>query len=79
MIPSKFEQYTRCYGGGGGGGSVKPVKPPSPTTAAENIAKTRILERNRNAKGYGSTLIGSLQAVKDTSNTGSLLKQLLGQ
>ena len=79
MISSKFEQYTRCYGGGGGGGSVKKPKPPSPTTAAENLAKSRITERNRAAKGYGSTLIGSMQAVKDTTSSGSLLKQLLGQ
>ena len=79
MIPSKFEQYTRCYGGGGGGGSVKPPKPPSPTSAAENLAKSRITERTRAAKGYGSTLIGSMQAVKDTTSSGSLLKQLLGQ
>ncbi len=78
MIPSKFEQFTRCYGGGGGS-TPKPPKPPSPTSAAENVAKARITDRNRTAKGYGSTLIGSLQAVKDTTSNGSLLKQLLGQ
>lgn len=79
MIPSKFEEFTRCYGGGGSPKPPKAPPPPSPTTAAENVAKNRILERNRTAKGYGQTMIGSLQAVKDTTSNGSLLKQLLGQ
>ena len=60
MIPSKMDLLMRCHGGGGGPKPIKPPKPPSPTEAAENLAKSRILTRQRNAQGFGSTLIGTL-------------------
>ena len=77
MIPSKMDLLTRCHGGGGGGGKVKPPPVPSPTTAAENIAKNRILERQRSARGFGSTLIGSLANLQQDKQQ-SLFSKILG-
>lgn len=73
-----MDLMTRCYGGGGSAPKVKPPKPPAPTEAAENLAKSRITERQRNARGYSSTMIGSLGLGQDNRNQ-TLLKQLLGQ
>jgi len=77
MIVSKMDMLTRCHGGGGGG-RVKPPAPPAPTTAAENVAKNKILERQRGARGYGSTIIGSLANLQQ-DKPATLLKRLLGE
>ncbi len=80
MIPSKMDLLTRCHGGGGSGGKIKQPLPPSPTSAAENLAKTKILDRQRKARGYGSTLIGSIANLGgQTDQPTTLLKSLLGQ
>ena len=77
MIPSKMDLLMRFHGGGGHPPKVQPVLPPSPTSAAENLAKTKILERQRQARGYGATLIGSLANLQPDQPT-TLLKTLLG-
>lgn len=69
MRLSKMDLLTRCHGGGGGSGKIKPIAPPSPTIAAENVAKTRILDRQRKARGFGSTLIGSLMDKENRPKT----------
>ena len=58
----------------GGGGSIKPLKPPSPTTAAESVAKRRIDERQRNARGFGNTRVALLYQPQTDA-----VKSLLGQ
>jgi hypothetical protein len=78
MIPSKMDLMMRFHGGGGGVQKVKPIAPPAPTQAAENLAKNRILDRQRNARGYSSTLIGSL-ANSGLNQNQTFLKTLLGQ
>lgn len=69
-----MDLLTRCYGGGGGG-KVRPPKPPAPTQAAENLAKAKILDRQRRARGYGSTLFASLSEPQQPS---TLLNRILG-
>lgn len=76
--PSKMDLLTRCHGGGGGGGRIKSPKPPAPTSAAENLAKSKILDRQRKARGFGSTLIGSLANIQQERSS-TLLKSLLGE
>lgn len=76
MIPQKMDLLLRCNGGGGGAPKPKPIPPPSPTFAAENVAKNRILDRQRNARGYSSTLLATL-VPKDDNRT--FLKKLLGE
>jgi hypothetical protein len=76
MIVSKMDLLTRCHGGGGGPGHAPKITPPAPTTAAENLAKNKILDRQRNARGYSSTLIGSLG---QQDQGGTFLKKLLGE
>lgn len=60
---------------GGAPKPPKPIPPPSPTTAAENIAKGRILERQRAAQGFQSTLFASRQENLDRPMT--LLDQIM--
>lgn len=74
MIESKFDILMRCYGGGGGGGAYRPPKPPSPTLAAENVAKRQIMDRQRQARGYGSTRSALLSQPQTQA-----VKTLLGQ
>lgn len=74
---SKMDLLTRLHIGGGAGKMKPPPPPPSPTTAAENVAKARILERNRRATGYGQTLFASLAPAQDQA--GTMIKKLLGQ
>ncbi len=70
----------RCHGGGRGGGKIKAPKPPSPTTAAESLAKNEILERTRRARGYASTMFASLnESAAPATGTMSALKRLLGE
>lgn len=74
MNNSKMEALTRCYGGGGAG-KIKPPIPPTPTKAAENIAKSKVLDRSRRARGFGSTVIGSY----DVPQPPTVMKSLLGR
>jgi hypothetical protein len=43
------------------------------------VAKNRILERQRKARGFGGTMIGSLANLGQEDKPATLLKQLLGQ
>lgn len=74
MNPCKIEFATRCDGGGGAG-KIKPTPPPAATTAAENLAKARILERTRRARGFESTLLGSV--IGETQSQ-TAIRRLLG-
>jgi len=76
MIPSKMDLLTRCHSGGGGVPKVKPPAPPAPTQAAENVAKNKILERQRLARGYSSTILGGGSGEAQRPDT--LIKTLLG-
>lgn len=67
----------RCHGGGGGVPKPKPIPPPTPTTAAENLAKNRLLDRQRNARGFGSTMLASLYDQPERPAT--FLKKLFGE
>jgi hypothetical protein len=59
----------------GGAKAPKPPLPPSPTTAADNLSKNRILDRQRMARGFSSTILGGYEAEKPAT----VLKTLLGQ
>lgn len=53
----------------------KPPAPPSPTDAAENVAKQRLLERQKAARGFASTYLTAQQGPPDRPT--SLLSTLL--
>ncbi len=60
----------------GGAKAPKPVAPPVEATAAENLSKSRILDRQRMARGFSSTILGG---YSQPSQPQSVLKTLLGQ
>ena len=66
-------ESTRCYKGGA---TPKLPPPPSPTTAAENAAKSRILQRQRKARGYAASILTGAAPADD--NMPQTLKTLLG-
>ena len=53
----------------------KPPAPPTPTTAAENLATMRIMQRQRAAQGFQSTMFASRQENLDRPMT--LLDQIM--
>jgi hypothetical protein len=68
-----------CYKGGGGS-PPPPRPPPSSLTAAEQLARSRIAERTKAARGYGSTILTSgTIGPSDVNQPGTVLKSLLGQ
>ena len=65
---------------GGGGHPPAPLPPPSAETAAEQLARSRIAERTKNARGYGSTILtAGTMGPSDVNKPGTVLKSLLGQ
>jgi hypothetical protein len=74
-LPYYIENITHfCKGGAK---APKPPAPPVATTAAENLAKSRILDRQRMARGFSSTILGGHEASKQAPAT--VLKSLLGE
>lgn len=67
-----------CYKGAGN--PPAPLPPPAETTAAENLARSRINARVKAARGYGSTILtaGTI-GPSDVNQPGTILKSLLGQ
>ena len=54
-----------------------PPKPPTPTTAADNVARQRLLDRQKNAQGFASTyLTGATIGAPDRART--LMNMLTG-
>lgn len=62
----------------GGQKAPKPPLPPVPTTAADNLAKSQILSRQKMARGFSSTILGGYQAQLPTQPS-TILKSLLGE
>lgn len=56
----------------------KPPLPPSPTTAADNLSKSRILDRQRMARGFSSTILGGYGGEQSINQPSTILKTILG-
>jgi len=73
-LPQWLHAVTHFYKGGGH--VPKPPKPPTPITAAENLSKNRVLDRQRLARGFSSTILGGYEATNEQPAT--MFKTLLG-
>ena len=60
----------------GGAKAPKPPAPPVESTAAENLSKSRIMDRQKMARGFSSTILGGYSTINKPSTIG---KMLLGE
>ncbi len=74
-LPDFIHAITHFYKGGGS--APKPIPPPVAATAAENLSKTKVLDRQRMARGFSSTILDGYSESIQKPDT--MYKTLLGQ